>query len=121
MAKGTRVTLAWTVAISLFALPIVAAAAGATFKNPVQAESISALLSALLQFFVRVATVVCVLYIVWSGFLFVKAQGNEEELKKAKQAFFYALIGTLLMLGAQVISTAISNTINQIGGTSARR
>lgn len=117
MNKGTRTALAWTAAALIGALPLVAAAAGATFSNPVKAESISALLASLLEFFVRVATVVCVLYIVWSGFLFVKAQGNEEELKKAKQAFFYALIGTLLMLGAQVISTAISNTINQIGGT----
>lgn len=106
---------AWLAAGALVSVPMIAAAE-ATFSNPVKATSIAGLLTDVLKFFVRVATVACVIGIVWSGFLFVKAQGNEEELKRAKQAFFYALVGTLLMLGAEVIAQAIGKTIEEIGG-----
>jgi hypothetical protein len=117
MTNRTRRTLAHAAAIGVVALPALALAAGCTsgqFCNPIKANSIVELLTMLLQFFVRVATVVCVLFLIWSGFLFVKAQGNEEELAKAKRAFFYAVIGTVLMLGAEVIAEAIKRTVQDI-------
>jgi hypothetical protein len=107
--------VSWGVAAALVMLPAVASAE-ATFSNPIQAQSIAGLLTDVLKFFVRVATVVCVLGIVWSGFLFVKAQGNDEQLAKAKRAFFFSLVGTLLMLGAEVLAQAIGKTVEQIAG-----
>lgn len=118
MRNVTRKTVAYAAAALVAAAPALAFAAGstATFENPISAGSIPELLSDLLKFFVRVATVACVIYLVWSGFLFVKAQGNEQELEKAKRAFFYALIGTLLMLGAEVIADAIAKTVDELQG-----
>jgi hypothetical protein len=110
---------AYAAAAGASALPLVALAdnycAPGQFCNPIEADSIVELLAMVLKFFVRVATVVCVLFLIWSGFLFVKAQGNEEELNKAKRAFFYAVIGTVLMLGAEVIAQAIAKTVKDIG------
>lgn len=111
--KRTKI-LAYAAAAAVTALPLVAAASTAQFQNPIKANSVEELLVAILKFAVRIATVVCVLGIVWSGFLFVKAQGNEEGLKKAKRAFFFSVIGTILMLGAEVIATAIQKTISSI-------
>jgi hypothetical protein len=118
MRDVTRRAIAYAAAGLVAAAPALVFAAGsrATFVNPISAGSIPELLSDLLKFFVRVATVLCVLYLVWSGFLFVKAQGNEQELKKAKQAFFYALVGTLLMLGAEAIADAIAKTVDELQG-----
>lgn len=110
-----RRAAACTLALGVAAFPLVAAAGG-VFENPIGANSIVELLTMLLKFFVRVATVVCVIFIIWSGFLFVKAQGNPEELQRAKRAFFFALIGTVLMLGAEVIAEAIRRTVADIGG-----
>jgi cytochrome bd-type quinol oxidase subunit 2 len=112
--RKVRLAAAWGAAGVVSAAIAMPAFAAAIFENPIKAESIAGLLADLLKFFVRVATVVCVIGIVWSGFLFVKAQGNEEELKRAKRAFFYSLVGTLLMLGAEVISQAIGQSIKQI-------
>lgn len=117
MKPKLRLAAAYALAFSAAALPLVALAdgsSGATFSNPIKANSITELLTMMLKFLVRVATVLCVVYMIWSGFLFVKAQGNEEELKTAKRAFFYAVIGTVLMIGAEVIAQAIGKTVQDI-------
>ncbi len=119
MKTTLRRAAAYAAALSIAALPALALGESkgvAVFENPIKAESITDLLSMLLTFFVHVATVLCVIYMIWSGFLFVKAQGNEKELETAKRAFFYALVGTILMLGAEVIATAISKTVDDISG-----
>lgn len=58
-----------------------------------------------------VGSVVVVIMIIYSGFLFVMAQGNETKLSSAKKAFMYAVIGTLILLGSWVIANAIKGTI----------
>lgn len=55
------------------------------------------------------------LAIIYAGFLFVKAQGNSEELTKAKHALLYTVIGGALLLGAFVIANAIGTTVKEIG------
>jgi len=58
--------------------------------------------------------VVAVLAIIYSGYLFVTAVGNEEKLKTAKMTLWYSVIGTAILLGAWVIATGIEATINQL-------
>ena len=57
---------------------------------------------------------IAVLFIIYSGFLFVVAQGNETKLARAKSAFFWSVIGTAVLLGSWVIATLIENTINEL-------
>jgi hypothetical protein len=57
---------------------------------------------------------VVVLMIIYSGFLYVTAQGNPEKIKKANTAFLYAAIGAVILLGARTIAIAIDNTITQL-------
>jgi heme/copper-type cytochrome/quinol oxidase subunit 2 len=57
-----------------------------------------------------VAVPFLVMAIIYSGYLFVAAKGNEKELGEAKLWLFSTLIGALIILGAQVIATAIFNT-----------
>lgn len=111
---------AYSAALACAGLPLLALAAnsgspsGVLFQNPISANTIPQLLGMLLKFAVRVATVIAVVYLIWSGFLFVKAQGKPEEIERAKRAFFFAVIGTMLMLGAEVIAQAISKTVQDI-------
>lgn len=63
---------------------------------------------------IPVAAVVAVLAIIYAGFLFVMARGNDKKLQDAKNAFFTAVVGTAIVLGAWVIAQAIQTTINQI-------
>lgn len=58
--------------------------------------------------------VLCVLAFIWGGFQFVMAQGNEKKLGEAKRTVGYAVIGTVLILGAYAITDVITGTINQL-------
>jgi hypothetical protein len=60
--------------------------------------------------------VLAVLSFIYSGFLYVVAQGNETKLKTAHKALLYTTIGTAVLLGSWVLANAICQTIGQIGG-----
>jgi hypothetical protein len=60
--------------------------------------------------------VVVVVMIIYSGFLYVTAQGKPDKIKTANTALLYAMIGALILLGARVLSEAIKGTITQLGG-----
>lgn len=58
--------------------------------------------------------VLCVLAFIYSGFLYVTAQGNESKLKTAHTALLYTAIGTAVLLGSWVLANVIKTTINQL-------
>ncbi len=59
-------------------------------------------------------TPVVVVMFLWTGFLFVKAQGVAEEITKARDALMYTLIGAALVLGAKGLSEVIRSTISKL-------
>jgi hypothetical protein len=63
---------------------------------------------------IPIGGVVAVLMIMYAGFLYVTAGGNEAKIKTAHQALTWAVIGAAILLGAWVISQAIQGTINQL-------
>ena len=82
--------------------------------NPLRSESIIELLTALLGIVVQIGIPLIALAIVYSGFLFVKAQGNETQLSEAKSTLYWTVIGAAIVLGAFVISQVIRTTIGQL-------
>ena len=96
----------------MFFPDLVGAADG--IKNPLKSTSIQAFIGDALKFVVNLLAVVGVMYIIWTGFLFVKAQGNAKELEVARASFFNAIIGMAIILGAWAIANVITNTINKI-------
>jgi hypothetical protein len=60
-----------------------------------------------------------ILAIIYTGFLFVTARGNSKKIEEAQKAALYTAIGSAIILGAWVIASAISGTINAIRGTAS--
>jgi len=83
-------------------------------QNPVAYPTFSAFMAAILDIVVKIGAPIALIMVIYAGFLFVTAQGNEEKLTIAKRALLWALIGTMILLGAKIISTAVCNTIVQI-------
>lgn len=63
----------------------------------------------------RIAIVLIVVAIIFYGLQFMTAQGNPDRYKKAKDGFFKALLGTLIILGTYTIIATIANAINPGG------
>jgi hypothetical protein len=87
---------------------------GSGLCNPIGTTSVAQFLANLLRLVAQIAFPIIVLFLVYIGFLFVSSQGNPEKLKEARNYFFWALVGALLVLGAQALSMAIKATVDQL-------
>lgn len=104
----------------IYLMPIgVAAQVGGTaggdgLQNPIGFNTFGELVAAILNIVVTIGIPIAALFIIYAGFLFVTAGGNDEKLKKAKQALLAAVIGTAILLAASVIADAIGATIGEL-------
>jgi len=87
-----------------------------SLKNPLgTTDTVPALITKILTDIVTpIGGVVIVFFIIYAGFLFVKAQGNAEKIEEAKKILFYVVIGAAVILGANLIATVISGTIRNL-------
>ncbi len=83
-------------------------------KNPLTVNTIQDAIKVIVNAVVRIAIPILVIFYIWSGLEFIFARGNPEKLKKAKNMFFYTIIGTLLILGAWTIVNIVIGTVNSI-------
>jgi hypothetical protein len=85
--------------------------------NPISEESIIGLINKLVDAIITIGSVIVVFFVIYSGFLFVTAQGKEDQITKAKSAFFWAVIGGVVLLGAKVLSGVICTTAKELGAS----
>ncbi len=85
-----------------------------TIQNPLNADSLEDFITDILNVVVQIGVPVVAIMIIYTGFLFVTAQGRDDKLKTAKESFVWVIIGAAIVLGAFVISTAIQGTIEQL-------
>lgn len=118
------------VVILFLVLPIIAGAqgtgasnpGGTSMSNPITLDNPLGDVNTLYDFVVLVlndvvlpiGSVVVVLFIIYTGFLFVTARGNPEKIESAKRTLLWVVIGTAILLGSVVISEVIDNTLHQI-------
>jgi len=91
-----------------------ASVASAQFIDPLNVTTLEDLLVIILNTVVTIMFPIIVLMIVYTGFLFVSAQGNPTKLASARQALKWTLIGALVVLGAKALSLAIAATIKTL-------
>lgn len=94
-----------------------------TIKNPLcegsnnpacQEFDVMMFLQKLFSNLVKIAIPILVLFIIYSGFKFVEAQGNEKKIEDARKNFTYVIIGGVVILAAWTIAMAIKGTINNL-------
>ncbi len=76
-------------------------------KNPLSVCTFAAFISKITKIVAQIGLPIAALAIIYAGFLFISARGSEDKITKAKTTFFWAIIGTALLLGAWAIATAI--------------
>lgn len=54
---------------------------------------------------------------VFVGFKFVTAQGNETKISEAKNMLLWTVIGALILLGAKAIAIGICETTNALSNS----
>lgn len=86
--------------------------ASTQLENPIKFSTFSDFAAQVTKTAVQILLPFVVLGFIYSGFLFVKAQGNTAGLEEAKTAITYSMIGAFILMGAwgfaQIISTTVS-------------
>lgn len=84
--------------------------------NPIKYATFSELVAGVTEKAVSVLMPFVVIAFIYAGFLFVRAQGKPEDLKKAKEVMFWSVIGAFILFGAwsfaQIIGTTVSTITN---------
>ena len=88
--------------------------ATAAVTNPLESPTLGDFIEAVANIVMQIGGVVAVVFIIWAGFLFVTARGNEEQLKKARSVFFWTIVGAVILLGAYVIAVAVVTFVNSL-------
>lgn len=82
--------------------------------NPIEYDTFSQLVAAVTKVAVSVLIPFVVLAFIYAGFLFVRAQGKPEEIKKAKEAMLWSVVGAFILLGAYGFAQIIGKTVSTI-------
>lgn len=77
-------------------------------------DTLCKVLTGILNLITQIGAIIAVILIIWSGFKFIFAQGNETKLTAAKKSFMTTIIGTALLLGASVIAEIVVKTVFEI-------
>lgn len=85
---------------------------GVRLRNPLAADNITELFQTIIDIVLVFAIPLIVFFIIYAGFLYVTARGNEGTIEKAHKALLYALVGGLLILGANVLIQVVQGTVD---------
>jgi len=87
---------------------------GPHIDNPLKTKSLMAFVDNIIDAALDLGAIVAVLAIIYAGFMFVTASGDEEKIKTAKKILLYSVIGIAILLGARMISSIIVNTVTAV-------
>ena len=87
------------------------------FNGPTGNVTFQTFIANVMTAMVKIAVPIITVFIVYSGFLFVTAQGKPAQLETAKRNFMYSIIGALLILAAWVLANIIGSTVTQLLGS----
>ena len=82
-----------------------------TLTNPLKATSVEGLIYAIIDIILILVQPIIILFIVYGGFLFVTARGDEGKVTKARAALTWAIIGGVVVLGARALIAVIQGTV----------
>lgn len=84
------------------------------FDNPLGKIEMQVFLEMILKAVILILFPIIVLMVVYTGFLFVSAQGDPTKLATAKRMFVWTVVGAIIVLGAQMLSFAVRATVDDI-------
>jgi type II secretory pathway component PulF len=78
--------------------------------NPITVPTFEAFLISLVAGVQIILVPIIVVFIIYAGFMYVTARGNPEAITRANKALLYAIIGGVIVAGAQAIIAIVSDT-----------
>ena len=77
--------------------------------------NVSVFVSWLIGIIITILWPAIIVFWLFVGFKFVSAQGSSEKIIEARNALLWAVVGTAIVAGAQILKVVIEGTINSLG------
>lgn len=100
----------FSLSIVVFAQP---GASVSQIENPLKSDDVQDILENILDLVTVIGSIILVLFIIFSGYKFVMAQGNPGKISEAKNILIATVIGGAILLGANIIANAVINTVKE--------
>lgn len=84
---------------------------GGSLYNPLGDITLWQLAIKIMNFIIEIGAIVIVFMVVYTGFKFVVARGNESALTEAKRMLLWTIIGAVILLGAKAITLGVCATV----------
>jgi hypothetical protein len=96
---------------------------GVKIENPLGDKSVKFedLQVRILDLVQKIALPIVILMLIYTGFLFVMAQGNDTKITDARSMLTWTLVGAAIILGANLIANLLRNTVTDIATDSGAR
>lgn len=109
-------TFRFVLIFSVLLLPLISLAQSAgQITNPLgSTKELIPFLDKIIDACLKLGAVIAVVALIYAGFLFVTAGGDEKKIETAKNTITYTVIGIIILLGARAISAVITNTVDSI-------
>ena len=92
--------------------------AGGTYENPISGAlgvtTVDQFILALVDLVFLIGMPIVVIFIIYSGFLFVTGGDNEAKIAKARTTFLWTIVGAIVLLGAKAIGLAVEATVTSL-------
>ena len=85
-----------------------------SLTNPLQSSSIEEFILKIIDILLVFAIPIIVLFIMYAGFLYVTARGDEGKIKTAHSALTWSIVGGVIILGAKLILEVVKNTVTSL-------
>jgi len=85
-------------------------------NNPTDINSLAGIVGTVIQAFLGLLGVIFLAYLLYAGYSWMTAQGEEEKVEKAKDTIQRAIIGIIVTIGAYAISYFIIQKLVITGG-----
>ncbi len=85
--------------------------------NPLDGSGVNTIpdfFAKILEVLITIGIPVVAFFIIYAGFLFVTARGDEKQLTTAKTTLLWTVVGAAVLLGSWVLAQAIGATINEL-------
>lgn len=112
-SKIILLSLAWFLWI---VVPAFAQQQGRRLESPLNSNisTIPQFIEGFLRAIVIIALPLITIFVVYAGFMFIKARGKPGDISKAKENFTWVIIGAILILSAWILATLIGGTVSQL-------
>ena len=87
---------------------------GATLSNWTNSDTLVEYVTLILDAVLKMGGLVVVMLLVYAGFLFVIAQGNDQKLEEAKKSLTWVIVGAAIILGGWAVTEVIINTVDTV-------